>query len=531
MSDMKIKRLWVPIYKNVTANLELRAEQINLLVGQNGMGKSNLMEVLLLIFDELYQLNIKGKRAEKQPIHYEIEYECRGRHFGVTKITDEPKFSEYSIRDGFSDRRPVEIRDMELPDQIIGYYSGENKRIKMLVEKHIKNEERSKRIMYSRDNEEASKPRKLFFAENRHSMLVLTTLFLYKNHYDYGENIQKVLRDIIHVECWDRIHLRFRNPSFAKMKRLRKEGLTLEYYRDMLLQGEDLNRTNIFWGIRGNVDTLLRLLLVYCIDRGFNYDIMPTKNGIGECFDIESIPDEEGFRSMLFERFPTPMSFLNALEECFVLNIVEAFDITLHKEGERERYPYLDLSEGEQQYLTVMGLIALSHSSRDETLFLLDEPDTHINPQWQRSYIEQIQKLCSSEGDRRSKAFFISTHSPLLVQANSQGNRDVDMLLFKSGGNGRIQIDAEDDSMHNWRIDQVLMSKYFDLPSSRPASLDEFMERRRNLINGSGGNQLKDIDTDVDEFGYLPTGETLADVEAMAYIHQMAARLKKEGHL
>ena len=525
---MKINRLFVPVYKNVTVNLELHADQITLLVGQNGMGKSNLLEILLLIFDELYQLKAKGKRAEKQPIHYEIEYECRGRNFAITKMTDKHNFSEYSYRnDGSITAWPVDIREMELPNQIIGYYSGENKRIRMLVEKHIKSEERSKRIMYSKDNEEASKPRKLFFAENRHSMLVLTTLLLYKNHHEYGENIQKVLHDIIRVDNCDRIHLRFRNPSFAKMRSLRKEGLTLEYYRDMLLQGEYLKGTNIFWGVRGNVDTLLRLLLFYCIDRGFNYDIMPAKNGAGERFDIESIPDEEGFRNMLYERFPTPMSFLNALEECFVLNMVENFDITLHKEGERERYPYLNLSEGEQQYLTVMGLIAMSHSSRDETLFLLDEPDTHINPQWQRSYIEYIQKLCGSEGDRRSKAFFISTHSPLLVQAYKP--QLVDMMLFKKYEDGRIKISMENYSIENWRIDQVLLSDYFALPTARSSELDEFMERRLKIIRGQGTQEDQNyVEARADRYGFLPTGETMDEIDALSYINAEAKKLKEE---
>ena len=60
MSDMKIKRLFVPVYKNVTVNLKLKADQITLLVGQNGMGKSNLLEVLLLIFDETDTLSPKG---------------------------------------------------------------------------------------------------------------------------------------------------------------------------------------------------------------------------------------------------------------------------------------------------------------------------------------------------------------------------------------------------------------------------------------------------------------------------------------
>lgn len=62
---MKIKRLFVPVYKNVTVNLMLQADQITLLVGQNGMGKSNLLEVLLLIFDELYQLKTKGKECRE----------------------------------------------------------------------------------------------------------------------------------------------------------------------------------------------------------------------------------------------------------------------------------------------------------------------------------------------------------------------------------------------------------------------------------------------------------------------------------
>ena len=52
---MKIKRLVIPVYKNVTVNLKLNADQITLLVGQNGMGKSSRLEALLVIFDELDQ--------------------------------------------------------------------------------------------------------------------------------------------------------------------------------------------------------------------------------------------------------------------------------------------------------------------------------------------------------------------------------------------------------------------------------------------------------------------------------------------
>ena len=531
---MKIKKLLVPEYKNVNVDVTLNADMVTLLVGQNGVGKSNLLEILLLIFDELFQLKEKGKKAKNSSLHYELEYECKGRYFTISKISDKHNFKEYTIEtDGTKNLWAIDIQALELPNQIVGYYSGENKRIRKLVEKHIQSEERAKRIRYSKGKYNVFCPRKLFFAENRHSMLVLATLLLYKDHHLYGENIKKVLYDILKVDCWDRIYLKFRNPRITKTAKLRKEGLTLEYYRDLLLQGYDLRDTPIFWGVRGIVDKLLRLLLYFSIDNGWNYGIMSNKQGTREYFEIENIPSDDNFKDLLYESFPTPMEFLNALEECFVLNMVEKFDIELHKKGERERYPYIHLSEGEQQYLTVMGLIALSHSSQDETLFLLDEPDTHINPQWQRSYIQHILDLSRTETEKKSKEFFISTHSPLLVQANYHGNTDVDVLLFKRDENGKVKIDTEDNELYkNWRIDQVLMSKYFELPSSRPASLDGFMRRRDSFINASNDCKEKNIlCADADEFGYLPTGETMADVEAMAYIHQMAEKLKKEGNL
>lgn len=525
---MKIRKLIVPEYKNVKVDLELHADLITLLVGQNGMGKSNLMEILLLIFDELYQLSYgrRLKEDEKIKFDYTLEYECRDKHYRVVKKGDEHFFWELNA-DG--DHELAGLKGYNLPSQIVGYYSGENKRVRDLVAKHIKREESSKRRRYSKGTMKEFEPKKLFFAENRHSLLVLTTLLLYQNHPIYGDNIKKVLQDIVHIGSWDRIQIRFRNPGFAKMGKLRKEGNTLEDYHARLNEGEDLEETSIFWGVRGNVDKLLRLLLYYSIDYGKSYSILPVKRGIGEYFDIESIPDEEEFYRLLYERFHTPMDFLNTLEECFVLNMIESFDIILRKADERTYYPYLHLSEGEQQYLTVMGLIALSHSNQDETLFLLDEPDTHINPQWQRSYIKNILNLSSTEAERKSKVFFISTHSPLLVQANSRGSKEVDLLLFKRDEDGRVQIDSgEDEVISNWRIDQVLMSKYFDLPSSRPESLDKFMEQRKAVISAGNQEAQTGLSHYADEFGYLPTGETLSDVEAMVYIHKMAAELKRK---
>lgn len=527
---MKINRIIVPEYKNVSVDLELHSDLITLLVGQNGMGKSNLLEVLLLIFDELNQL-ASGRRPsedEKKRLDYTLEYECRGHSYKVVKQMGVVTLWEPdSLFDERFEFMHTKIPFEALPSQIIGYYSGENKRIRDLVAKHIKSDESSKRRRYSKGTIGEFEPKRLFFAENRHAMIVLATLLLYQYHPIYGSNIKTVLCDIIKIDGWDRIHITFCNPTFAnsKMANLKKQNKLLKDYLDLLMQGEDLEEANIFWGIKGNVDMLLRLLLEYYIGTN-KYSVHPADRGPKEYFDIESIPSSEDFRTLLFERFPSPMEFLHTLEECYVLNIIDTFEIVLRKAGEKSYYPYKQLSEGEQQYLTVIGLIALSQSGQDETLFLLDEPDTHINPLWQRNYIAQLENLVQ---DKEKRHFFISTHSPLLVQAYNQ--RLVDLLLFKKGGDGKVYISKEDYTIKNWRIDQVLLSGYFDLPSARSSELDEFMQRRLNIIRGIGTDEDREYVASRDVgLGYLPTGETIDEIEAMAYIHAEAKKLREKNN-
>lgn len=47
---MRIKSLWVSKYKNLTEiDLSFSSDLITLLIGQNGLGKSNLIEILALL--------------------------------------------------------------------------------------------------------------------------------------------------------------------------------------------------------------------------------------------------------------------------------------------------------------------------------------------------------------------------------------------------------------------------------------------------------------------------------------------------
>jgi ABC-type cobalamin/Fe3+-siderophores transport system ATPase subunit len=55
------------------------------------------------------------------------------------------------------------------------------------------------------------------------------------------------------------------------------------------------------------------------------------------------------------------------------------------------------LSEGELQLLTVLGLMRLTDQA--ECLFLLDEPDSHLNPLWKLRYFERIEQVLEQAPD------------------------------------------------------------------------------------------------------------------------------------
>ena len=67
-------------------------------------------------------------------------------------------------------------------------------------------------------------------------------------------------------------------------------------------------------------------------------------------------------------------------------------------------------SEGEQQLIMVLGL--LKFTQQEEALFLLDEPDTHLNPAWSIEYLDLLREVV---GDGRQSHFIITTHDPLVI--------------------------------------------------------------------------------------------------------------------
>ncbi len=73
-----------------------------------------------------------------------------------------------------------------------------------------------------------------------------------------------------------------------------------------------------------------------------------------------------------------------------------------------------NLSDGEQQFLHTLGICLMLKDK--SAVLLLDEPETHFNPDWRSKFIRTIQKsLEASKTKNMMKDVLITSHSPFII--------------------------------------------------------------------------------------------------------------------
>jgi ABC-type glutathione transport system ATPase component len=150
---------------------------------------------------------------------------------------------------------------------------------------------------------------------------------------------------------------------------------------------------------------------------------------------------------------------------------------------------YRDLSEGEQQLLLVLGL--LKFTARQEALFLLDEPDTHLNPAWSTQYLEFLDRFIPQ---RETCHIVMSTHDPL-VFAGLQRDQ---VRIFRRGTDGRAVVDIPDQDPRGMGVAAILTSDLFRLRTSLDPATQADLERQRRLamrdnLTADEAQELRDL--------------------------------------
>jgi predicted ATP-binding protein involved in virulence len=153
----------------------------------------------------------------------------------------------------------------------------------------------------------------------------------------------------------------------------------------------------------------------------------------------------------------------------------------------------------------------------EPAIVLVDEIDLHLHPKWQRELIGHLTKHFPNT------QFIATAHSPLVVQAASGAN----LAVLRREGD-QVIIDNDVGAIRGWRVDQVLTSELFGLPSARPPELDALLARRIELLSKvrltpADKRELEELEARI---GPLPGGETREEMEMQRFIRETLEELK-----
>lgn len=493
---MKIKYLKIDGFKNLKGfEMDLRnnTQDIFVTIGKNGTGKSNVLEALVLIFRNLFlfekkpitDINKETVVKSNHPLFdFTIEYECNSFEIKVTfektkegkaqlslftnqeentvdfidrtysfflkvgtKWTEIGKNGKVSDKHYFYDRNDKN-EFKYLPSYVFAYYSGVSNRLEEHFDYHQK--QFYTELLHGKD--EPFRP--LFYARPIHSNFVLLAFYAF----EMDEKVKAFLADKLNIVGFESALFVIRKPEWKS-----NEG--------------DIR----FWKSKGIVAMFL--------DKLFAKSLMPIKDKVEVRSDfrhsdkkdcwylfLENQEKLKELAAMYNSNGHGNVEFFKALESTYISDLIHETRIKVKKKNTNNAITFKELSEGEQQLLTVLGL--LKFTSHAESLFLLDEPDTHLSPIWGHEYLKMLTDIADFETDegRKSKSqMFISTHKPTTVS----GLEKEQILVFNQDETGRTVIDFPDMSAQGLTSDGVLTQIFGMQYTYDDETYDQMLKRRQ----------------------------------------------------
>lgn len=363
---MKLKRIVVQKYKNLEDfKCEFSDSNISAFIGNNGSGKSNLLEVITEVFsyakkkceDKLYSIIVP-------PDIYgcEIEYEKDGIFYALTY--NRPEVSLHCA-DKLLPKREM---NNALPDNILIYYAGETVRQARTAAETF-DEKYNYRLKNSDNNSFPGYKYIDYYSVDDLGLLLLTAA-VYKG--DYYEKLITLLKC---NEILPEINIMLQNPK-----------------------GKKQENADTYWGAKGFVQSFLDALRKY---------VSSTQNHLSHYsmhfLEIESFAKTSKNESEFFAK-------LKALKNANYLHW-----IMLELCGDNdEKFSYDMLSEGEKQ-LALLFLLT-SFTAKDNCLYIFDEFDSYLHLNWQRLFSQMLNET------RVNGHIIFTTHSPASISKIQRNN-------------------------------------------------------------------------------------------------------------
>lgn len=456
---MRLQKLCIPSYGNLrNFEVDFNNEQPTVLIGRNGSGKSYLFEAIVEIFRDL-------ELGRTPDFAYTLEYTCRERSIKLDADPARPGRRFEAKVDGNVLTQSAFKRELDnlLPNYVFAYYSGWSERL----ERHFRKSTRRYYENVLNSNGTDMPLRRMFFCRKEYSQLVLLAFFFAE-----PESTRQLLKQYLGIKGFDSALFVLKTPWWGGGNPNRVQ------------QREGDAR---FWYARGAFRGFL--------DRLWDKALAPVRNVEVVDRDVrrkgESIERLYLFiknqveLSRLMDANEDTKTLFGYLESLFLCDLIDEVRVTVER-LDGTRIKFAQLSEGEQQLLTVLGLLLFTQN--DESLYLLDEPDTHLNPIWTYGYLKLLQENIRAEKGQ----LLITTHNPLMVGSL----RKKQVRVLRQDDQAITAEEPEYDPI-GIGIEGLLKSELYGLRSTLPLEILEKLDRHYQLLGKDSNDMSEEEQTEL----------------------------------
>lgn len=505
------------------------------LVGPNGAGKSQFLQVVAEAFQTVFHACIEDEERAKgnEDLLFEIEYLIRPTGAGepvpvrLSRRGDGRRRPALKIerRDGLewvecSLEKPA-TRDL-LPSRIVGYTSGDNETLSLpfLVSRSGYADAVGKQAL---DREPGAKAqpipdtRLMLVDYGTHLEVLVANLLLGSAEEREALLRDAKLKDLHSFRCVIQLaHRAVPKLSARETSTRKRKGVQLtdelERYIDQLKRCstchayDEKSETYVFDFLVTD-ETRVAFLAFWAT----TIELYSALHKLAMLNDlaIPKITRERLLRDIKTRRFASRLPEPQDEDRVFRFEQVRF----LPKAG-KGVVDYVSLSDGEHQLAQILGTMCMA--SFPNLLFLLDEPESHFNPQWRVKFISRLMDLPTASGKRgeaggaaAQQDCLLTTHSPFVPSDMSREN----VLIFKKSGS-TVEVRRPNIETFGTTFDTIL-EECFDV---RPP-MSEVPRREIKELMASE-------DPDAITAGIAKLGDSVEKVFLMDRLRQLS---KREG--
>ncbi|MFZ5561758.1 MAG: restriction system-associated AAA family ATPase [Pseudomonadota bacterium] len=484
--------------------------------GPNGSGKSNLLEALAAIFFQLEVLRVRrsflpealqDEALDVSPVAFELDYLIRvpaeyrspdspeWAKVGVWKNAGESVRLLWENQGDFSTDVVEAFKgghaDILLPQYVLGYSSGENEILSLPFFKmrFVQFDEHwnalTRQLSYPGHPET-----RLAYLDSGFSQAILLCNLLFQDEAtlqpfreDVGIDALREFRIILRrsIELRPEQLAAFASEDESTRQSLEdivKGNPALHAATDEL--GNTRYRLNLLQLLEGDeksslvVSALKRCATLSYIDDASDALVLDywvneaTRQAFRENFDGSALSLFQSFQVLLTlnlyavnEVLKTDLytSTSHYVSETVPIlasdqRIMRFKFVRFTKQGAAQPMMLKELSDGEHQLLHSLGLCLLFRDTN--SLFLLDEPETHFNPDWRANFITRLRQCLPGKG-KFAQEMLITTHTPFLI---SDSKPDKVLVFAKDKTSGAVSIRHPDYNTLGASINKITMNTF-----------------------------------------------------------------------